>query len=363
MPLISRRFIHDFDYLLLGTVLALTGFGILGVYSATSEAGLGPLRGHLIRIALGLALCLFFALIDYRLLTNHAVPIYLVAVAVLVATLVFGTEVKGSRSWIQFAGFGVQPSEMAKLAVLLVLAKFLGEVRESYLGLRTILMLAGLFGLPVLLVILQGDMGTAVMYFALLGGTLFVAGLKMRLIVTSVLLAGLLAPVGWFSLQDYQRERIMVTFNPEHDPQGVGYQVRQSKIAIGSGGLTGKGLGEGFQSQLGFVPEIQTDFIFALLAEEVGFLGGATVLLLFALLLMRILSVASEAGDRTGILIAAGVASLIFLHMLTNVGMTLGVLPAIGVPLPFVSYGGSSTLTMFAALGMVLSVRTRRFLY
>lgn len=139
--------------------------------------------------------------------------------------------------------------------------------------------------------------------------------------------------------------------------------MRQSKIAIGSGGLTGKGLGKGLQSQLGFVPEVHTDFIFALLSEEVGFLGGGAILILFGLLLLRILSIAGEAADRTGILLAAGVAALIFLHMLTNVGMTLGVLPAIGVPLPFVSYGGSSTLTMFAAVGMVINVRTRRFLY
>ena len=211
--------------------------------------------------------------------------------------------------------------------------------------------------------VLQGDMGTALMYFPILGGMMLVAGLRLRFLVAILLICALLAPLGWFMLHDYQRARILVTFNPDLDPQGVGYQARQSKIAIGSGGWTGKGLGQGSQSQLGFVPEIRTDFIFALLAEEHGLLGAAAILLLYLFVLFRITGAAELSRDRTGLLIVTGVGCLLFAHVVTNVGMTLGLLPAIGVPLPFVSYGGSAILAMFAAIGLVFNVRYRRFVY
>jgi rod shape determining protein RodA len=165
------------------------------------------------------------------------------------------------------------------------------------------------------------------------------------------------------ALKDYQKQRILVTLDPDLDPQGIGYQTRQSQIAIGSGGLLGKGVGQGLQSKLGFVPEVHTDFIFALLAEEIGFVGASIILMLYLLVLMRLIHIAETARDRVGILIVTGVASLMFFHVVVNVGMTLGILPAIGIPLPLLSYGGSSILTTFAALGLALSVFQRRFVY
>ncbi|MEE8585157.1 MAG: rod shape-determining protein RodA [Acidobacteriota bacterium] len=360
MPLIDRRFLADLDYLLLGAVLALVGFGLLGISSA---AGPAFLNAQLSRVFLGLAICFAVALIDYHRLTQFAPLFYVIAVALLAATLLLGSEIKGSKSWIVLMGFRFQPSELVKVAVILALARYLGELRENLLSLRQIVGLGLLFSLPVMLVVLQGDMGTALMYFPILGGMMLVAGLRLRFWVAMLLICALLAPLGWFMLHDYQRERILVTFNPDLDPQGVGYQVRQSKIAIGSGGWTGKGLGQGSQSRLGFVPEIRTDFIFALLAEEHGFLGAAAILLLYLFVLFRITGAAELSRDRTGLLIVTGVGSLLFAHVVTNVGMTLGLLPAIGVPLPFVSYGGSAMLAMFAAIGLVFNVRYRRFVY
>ena len=360
MSLIDRRFFADLDYLLLGAVLALVGFGLLGISSA---AGPAFLNAQLSRAFLGLAICFVVALIDYHRLTQFAPLFYVIALALLAATLLLGSEIKGSKSWIVLLGFRFQPSEVVKLAVILALARYLGDLRENLLSMRQIVGLGLLFSLPVLLVVLQGDLGTALMYFPILGGMMLVAGLRLRFLAVILLICALLAPLGWFMLRDNQRERILVTINPDLDPQGVGYQARQSKIAIGSGGWTGKGLGQGSQSRLGFVPEIRTDFIFALLSEEHGFLGAASILLLYLLVLFRITGTAELSRDRTGLLIVTGVGSLLFAHVVTNLGMTLGLLPAIGVPLPFVSYGGSAILTMFAAVGLVFNVRYRRFVY
>ena len=364
MGLIDRRFWSELDYPLLGALLILAAFGIIGVYSATIEAGSAHYHRQFIRLLMGLGVCLVFAAIDYRRMAgDFAFPLYFCALGLLGATLIFGQEIKGSKSWIVLFGFTLQTSEVAKVAAILATARFLSRVQGSLLKSRQAFG-AGLVIAPsVLLVLLQGDAGTALMYVPILGGMLLVAGLRIRYLLLTLLGLALLAPLAWLSLADYQKERILVTFNPELDPQGVGYQTRQSKIAIGSGGLLGKGLGEGMQSQLGFVPEIQTDFIFALLAEEIGFIGAVAILLLYLFVLFRLTQIGESAQDRTGLLISAGVAALIFGHVATNVGMTLGLLPAIGVPLPFISWGGSSSLSMFAAIGLALNVRMRRYLY
>jgi rod shape determining protein RodA len=201
------------------------------------------------------------------------------------------------------------------------------------------------------------------MFFPILIGMMLVAGLKLRFIIGALVVALCMAPVGWMCLKDYQKQRILATLDPGLDPQGVGYQVQQSQIAIGSGGMFGRGLGEGMQSQLGFVPEVQTDFIFSLLAEETGFVGACVLLLLFLVLVTRLFRIAGQARDRTGILIVTGIASLVLFHVVVNVGMTLGMVPPIGIPLPLVSYGGSSALSTFAALGLALNVHARRFVY
>ena len=218
--------------------------------------------------------------------------------------------------------------------MVLVLAQYLCEFNDSYLRRKHYLILGSLTLFPMILITLQGDLGTALMYLPILLGILVVSGLRMRFLLVCLLCSVLAAPVGWAFLKDYQKQRILVTLDPELDPQGIGYQSRQSQIAIGSGGLFGKGLGHGLQSQLGFVPEIHTDFIFAILAEEIGFVGSVFILMLYLLVLVRLVHIAESAQDRLGILIVTGIASLIFFHVGINVGMTFGLVPPDRNPTP-----------------------------
>ncbi|MBI4445382.1 MAG: rod shape-determining protein RodA [Acidobacteria bacterium] len=360
--MINRRIIGHFDFFLFGTAVVLALLGVLGIFSATIHGG--PDNAFLRQIAwlgVGIATCLIMVSVDYHFLADHAYFFYGAAVLILIAILFYGTEINGSKSWLILGGLRVQPSEFVKVIVVLALANFLARLNEDYLKRHHLLILSLITLLPVVLIILQGDLGTALMYFPILLGMLAVAGLKVRLTAVVLLVTLCVAPAGWFFLKEYQRERILATINPDMDPQGIGYQTRQSQIAIGSGGFLGKGLGRASQSQLGFVPEIHTDFIFTLLAEEKGFLGASIVLVLYLLLLMRLVRIAETARDRTGIFIVSGIACLLFFHALVNVGMTVGVFPPIGIPLPLLSYGGSSTIMTFAALGLALNVHCRRF--
>ncbi len=360
----GKRVLTQFDYFLFGTSLILALLGVLGIYSAAAQGSSGTFVRQLFWIALGVGICLVVASIDYHFLADHALLFYFCSIALLVGILFFGTEINGSKSWIVVGSVQFQPSEIIKLVVILTLAQYLGELNENRLRRRHYMALSVITLVPAVLIVLQGDLGTALMYLPILAGmTMVVTGLRMRFFVGVLVLSLLIAPIAWFSLKDYQKQRILVTFDPELDPQGIGYQTRQSQIAIGSGGLLGKGVGQGLQSKLGFVPEVHTDFIFALLAEETGLVGASLILMLYLLVLTRLIYIAEVARDRVGILIVTGIASLMFFHVMVNVGMTLGVLPAVGIPLPLLSYGGSSTLTTFAALGLALNVFQRRFVY
>ena len=359
----QRSILAQFDYYLFGAIVVLSLFGVLGIYHAGAQSGDGVFLRQLVWIGLGLGACLFIMSVDYHFLANHAFLVYGLSVILLVGVLFYGTEVNSSRSWFAIGNIRIQPSEIAKVALILFLAQYLGEISESYLRRSHLLILLFVTALPMLLIVLQGDLGTALMYLPVFVGITIVAGLRIRLLLVLLLILGCLAPAGWYFLKDYQRQRILATLDPELDPQGIGYQTRQSQIAIGSGGVFGKGLGQGLQSQLGFVPEVRTDFIFALLAEETGFTGAVIILMLYLLVLMRLARIAETARDRVGILIVTGVASLIFGHVAVNLGMTLGVLPPVGIPLPLLSYGGSATVTTFVAVGLALNVYQRRFVY
>jgi rod shape determining protein RodA len=364
MGIISGRFFSQFDFFLFGTGLALAIVGVIGVYSAGlhGATSIGFTR-QLTWVILGSFLCLLVFSLDYRFLVDHAFVLYGGSILVLIGILFFGTEINNSKSWISIGGIGFQPSEMVKVVTIITLARYLSAISDKYLRWHQFLVLAVITMVPVVLITLQGDLGTALMYFPIVLGLMLVAGLKMRFLVAVLLIALCVAPVSWLFLKDYQKQRILVTLDPSLDPQGIGYQTRQSQIAIGSGGITGKGLGNGMQSQMGFVPEVHTDFIFSLLAEETGLIGSIFILLLYLLLLFRLFKVAERARDRTGLLIVAGVMFLIFFHVVVNIGMTIGLLPPIGIPLPLLSYGGSSTVTTFMALGLALSVHYRRYIY
>ncbi len=358
------KFLGYFDLPLIAAILCMVGIGLTGIYSSTLHGAQSNLfYKQIIWLSVGGLIFLFLNLSDYRFLTDHAFALYVVAVVGLLAVLLFGTEVHGSKSWIRLGGIGVQPSEFMKVAVVLVLARSLAGQHENYLSNTRILSLSGLTLLPALLVMLQGDLGTALTYFPILVGSIFVAGLRLRLALQAAILSLLFSPFAWFALRGYQQQRILATLNPSLDPQGVGYQTSQSIIAIGSSGLTGKGFGNGFQSQLGFVPEIHSDFVYALLTEEWGLWGGGLILGLYVLLIHRLTTIGGQARGRAGILIVTGVASLLGFHVLVNVGMALGVCPPIGITLPLLSYGGSSTISFLICLGLAASVYRRRFVY
>jgi rod shape determining protein RodA len=349
----------QFDYLLFGTAIALSLLGVLGVYSADPNLYLD----QLVRVGLGLFVCLLVVYVDYHFLLDHAFVIYGVSVVVLVVVLLWGVEIHGSKSWVDVAGFSFQPSEVSKIVLILVLARYLAESSVDRPKRRQLIVSGVLTLMLVTLVTLQQDLGTAIMYLPITACILLVAGLRFKALITTVLILLCLAPLGWYGLREYQRQRVLVTLDPELDPQGIGYQTRQSQIAIGSAGFLGHGIGKGLQNQLGFVPESHTDFIFALLAEETGFLGGSLILFLYLMLLIRLTIIGEQARDRAGLLIMAGITGLIFSHVVVNVGMALGIVPPIGIPLPLLSYGGSATITTFISLGLALNVSCRRFFY
>jgi rod shape determining protein RodA len=357
--MLNRRLLTQFDYLLFGTALALALFGVLGVYSASPELYLD----QLVRVGLGICVCLIVVYIDYHFLLDHVYFIYWVAVLVLIGVLIWGFEIHGSRSWVSVAGFSFQPSEVSKIVLILVLARYLSESGTERPESRQLIISGILTFILVGLVVLQQDLGTAIMYLPVAGAILIVAGLRWKVLLSILLIVLCLAPLGWCGLREYQKQRVLVTLDPELDPQGIGYQTRQSQIAIGSAGFLGHGIGKGLQNQLGFVPESHTDFIFALLAEETGFLGGSMILLLYLLLLIRLTLIGEQARDRAGLLIMVGITGLIFSHVVVNVGMALGIVPPIGIPLPLLSYGGSATITTFISMGLALSVSCRRFFY
>ena len=341
--------------------LALSLIGGIGVYSAAEPDSSGLFFRQLVWITLGIGVCAVLVGVDYRLYTDFAMVWYCAGLLLLVLVLLFGSEINGSRSWLVLGPVHIQPSELGKLAVIMTLARSLSDLNRSHPGTWHLLKVGFLTLVPMVLVILQGDLGTALMYLPIMLGIVVVAGLRKRVLVWC-LLAGLCAsPAVWIFLKDYQRQRILTTLDPELDPQGVGYQTRQSQIAIGSGGVFGKGIGQGSQSHFGFVPEIHSDFIFALLAEETGLIGAGTILMLYLLVLMRLIRIAVKARDRTVILVVTGVVSMISSHVLVNIGMTLGLLPPIGIPLPLLSYGGSFTIVTFAALGIALSAQSQSY--
>lgn len=359
--MIRRRFRAGLDPVLVILVLALSLMGGVGVYSAAEPGSSGIFFRQLIWIALGIGVCAVLVSLDYRVYTDYAPVWYCGGLVLLVLVLLYGSEINGSRSWLVLGPVQVQPSELGKLAVILTLAKSLAGLNRRHPGTWNLLKVGFLTLVPIVLVVLQGDLGTAIMYIPIMLGIVVVAGLRLRILVWCLLAVLCASPAVWIYLKDYQKQRILTTLDPELDPQGVGYQTRQSQIAIGSGGVFGRGIGQGSQSHFGFVPEIHSDFIFALLAEETGLIGAGTVLLLYLLVLMRLIGIAVESRDRTVILVVTGVVSMISSHVLVNVGMALGLLPPIGIPLPLLSYGGSFTIVTFAALGVALSAQAQSY--
>jgi rod shape determining protein RodA len=295
-------------------------------------------------------------------LLDFSVVLYGLGIAALVAVLGFGVVRGGAANWLQIGPWQFQPSEFAKLATALFLTRYLAGLNLRVLELRQILIAGVIVGVPMVLVAIEPDKGGALMYAPLLAGMVLVAGLRARLLITAILVALALGSGIWmFGMRGYQRQRVLTFLAPESDPLGAGYQVRQSKIAVGSGKLLGKGYMQGTQSQLRFLPARHTDFILAVLAEEWGFFGVAVVLGLYGIFFTSAARIAVRARDRAGILLVVGLLSVVCFHVLYNSAMVVGFVPITGIPLPFLSYGGSFTMINFISTGIILGVDIRRY--
>jgi rod shape determining protein RodA len=359
---VSTRWWHEVDWILIGVTALLVAYGIVALVSSTHATSDAPalLRARAIHLAIGVLALVAAAMIDYRRLAGAAKVIYVGTLLMLVGVLVLGESRLGAQRWIAMGPFGgFQPSEAAKLALVITLARHLDAVK-ALPRMRSLFPFAAHMALPMFLIIRQPDLGTALVLLAILAAMLYVAGARPGDLAGIAAAAAVTLPFLWRILHDYQRRRLLAFLDPGADPLGSGYALIQSKIAIGSGQLFGKGLFSGTQNLLRFIPEHHTDFIFTVVGEELGLIGATVLLVLYLIWLWRALNIAAGARDRLGAIMATGIAAMIMFHVVVNVGMTLGLMPVTGIPLPFMSYGGSSLLTTLAGTGLLLSIRLRR---
>jgi rod shape determining protein RodA len=358
---VDRRLFFNVDWGFVAATVLLLGVGVATIVSAS--AGRGVEVKQLYAIALGVVGLLVVVSLDYRQLVDRSPALYLLTLAVLGYLLLFAPRIQNTQRWLVMpGGVQVQPSEFAKLVGALLLAKIFAESKKDSLGLADLLLPGAAVGLMALLIAAQPDLGTAITLVPLLLTVAFMAGLRMRAVLGLFLVMAVAGSMGWmFALKEYQKSRIYSFLDPSLDPRGAGYQKIQSVIAVGSGGLTGMGYGHGFQSQLGYLPARHTDFIFSVLAEENGFVGVVVVLGLYMFVLWRAFETAQMARDRAGAFLSAGVAAILSFQVIYNVAMVAGLVPVKGLPLPLMSYGGSSVLSSLLAIGLILNVRMRRF--
>ncbi len=358
---IDRRLLQNVDGTLLAAAAAIVALGVVSLWSLASGGGPGIALRQLWWVGVGVIGLVVVTSLDYRTLVRAAPVLYAAGIGLLVAALVLGRSVSGARRWIHLGSLTVQPSELFKLIFVLTLAWVLTSRWSRPLSRTTLAWTAGLAVVPFLLVVRQPDLGTALVLLPVLAAVL--AGVGLRLRVLAGLLVGTLAamPLGWLALREYQRERVLVYLDPFRDPLGTAYNVIQAKIAIGSGQLLGKGVSGATQSRLAFLPERHTDFIFAVFAEMWGFVGCLVLILAYGLLVLRGFEIAASARDPRGRVVALGVTVLLATQTLVNLGMVTGLLPVVGIPLPLMSYGGSSMVVSLMALGLLLSVRMRQF--
>jgi len=355
---------RDFDWALLGLVMTISILGLFEIYSATHNTKFdGSHIKQLYWIGMSLVAMFVVSVVDYHVLMNRWLMFYVPMILVLGFVLKFGDKVFGSKRWVRVPGVGqFQVSEFIKLVIILALARYFSESRFDTVSLADLAWVGVVAGVPMLLIILQPDMGTALTITPIVAVAVFLAGLRWQHAAVLALVLALASPAAWFFvMKPYQKARVATFLDPTLDPQRKGYQQLQSKIAVGSGGLWGEGTARGSQTQLSFLPVPHTDFIFAAFAEEHGFFGVLAVLLLYFMVLMRLVQNAHTAPDKAGMYVVMGVLAVMLFQILVNVGMVVGYMPVVGIPLPLMSYGGSSILFTFMALGLVNNVRLRRF--
>ena len=355
------------DWMAFTATLLLLLTGVLFIFSAgAGDEGDALLASQGYKqlgfILMGLPVYLTISLIDYRQWRELSPVIYIGSIFLLIGVLLFGIEINGSRSWFDLGPINLQPAELTKIGLVITLAAFLGDPLRNTRHPKVVIMPLLLTGTMFLLILAQPDLGTSMILPTIAFTMLFVAGIPWRMIMVILLLGLMALPLAWSLAQPYQKERVLVFLDPDRDPLNAGWNMKQSRMAVGSGGLTGKGIGQGTQNMLGFLPSTvaPTDFIFSVIAEEKGYFGSAGVLGLYTLLFGCLARTAVRAGDFFGRLIAVGILTMLAVHVTINVAMTVGLMPIVGLPLPLVSYGGSFVLSMLLALGLVQSVHIRR---
>ncbi|MDT8419712.1 MAG: rod shape-determining protein RodA [Desulfuromonadales bacterium] len=361
----DRRLLTHFDWVLLLTVFLLAGVGIANLYSSTSGWNFIATPIYLkqmVWLCGGVGMALLICCFDYRHLEHFSIHSYLVSIGLLLIVLLLGKTTMGATRWIDLGPFNLQPSEVIKIVMIMLLARIFGRTAHPLgYSLGELWQPALLICLPMLLILKQPDLGTAMMLLFIAVSMLVFAGLRRSTLLGLAVMGSGCAVTGWFFLHDYQKARIKTFLNPEADPLGSGYHIIQSKIAVGSGGFSGKGFLSGTQSQLSFLPERHTDFAFSVFAEEWGFAGCSLLLLIYLFLIIWGIYISRRAADRFGMFLALGVTAMIFWHIVVNLGMVIGLLPVVGVPLPLFSYGGTNMVTTMIGVGLLMSVSMRRF--
>ncbi len=363
----DRRLAQHFDWGLLGLTLLLGSMGIITLYSAVT-AGAPTFQKVLyikqvIWFGVGFALMIAAFLFDYKKLDQMSFFIYGFCVLLLVCVLLFGRYVSGSRRWLMLGPFSMQPSELVKIGLIIGLARSYAKVANTGgVGFRELIVPVILTALPFILIVKQPDLGTALLLVMIAGSITLFVKIEKRTFVCIIAAGMVTIPLVWLFLKGYQKSRILTFLDPDRDPLGAGYHIIQSKIAIGSGMITGKGFLKGTQNTLSFLPEQHTDFIFSVLAEEWGFVGSVGLIILFLMLIIWGLNIAYGCRDTFGIALSFGVTAMIFWQVFINIGMVMGLMPVVGIPLPLISYGGSSVITIMIGLGLLMNVRMRRFL-
>ncbi len=360
------RLTENLDFTLLFATVFLCFYGLLVLYSSTrleTTVGSDPyffVKRQSLWTLIGFLFLIIIIFIDYHNLERYSKVIYFGAIVLLILVIISGRTTYGARRWLAIGPFDFQPSEFAKIALIAFLADFLAKNKSKLDNFIYYLLPFVYTGLLIFLVFMQPDLGTSLVYLAILIIMLFVVGVKIKYLVFTFLAALSSIPVLWIFLKDYQKNRLILFLNPNLDPLGGGYNVIQSRIAIGSGGFLGNGIFSGLQSQLNFLPAQHTDFIFSVIGEELGFVGTVLLLGLYAIILWRGIKIALEARDLLGTLLATGAVSFLFFHIVVNIGMAMGMLPATGLPLPFLSYGGSFMISNLMVIGILINVELNK---
>lgn len=369
MPDIEKRFFRNFDWFIFALAIFLSIIGIMTIYSATRPVGFEEHPDFYIKqicwLLIGIGVLFFAVRFDYIWLGRLSLPIYIAGLVLLVAVLIAGKKGMGAQRWLSLGFISFQPSEFFRIIFVIMLSRYFCSVQEN-MGFFTIIKTFFILAfIPLLIIILQPDLGTAIILLALFVSLSLIKGLHKKIIVFFSIIAIISVPfigdIFWKGLKDYQKNRLVAFLQPEADPAGIGYHINQSKVTIGSGGILGKGYLNGTQGPLRFLPERQTDFIFSVFAEEWGLIGSLLLIFLYLLVIFRGIDTALKAKDEFGRLLASGITFMLAIYTAINIGMTLGVMPVVGIPLPFMSYGGTALVSNFIAIGILINIRTRRF--